>query len=196
MKKLLMAVITASLFTSCAMIGNNYGYTYEIVNQDTTSSDLTFEDAFINASFSINRYDISFRLDNKTNQTIKIIWDETVFIRSNNPQRIIHNGVNCGAKNQLQLPTVIPAYTFIQEKIIPTNNNYWEEDIEENDYHGNCERRELLPKNDYGSKKRSAAIYSFEGQTISIYMPIEIDGKKQDYTFTFKITDVNKVTYK
>ncbi len=196
MKKLVLAVFTAILLNGCAMFGNHYKYTYEIVDEDSTNADLSYDDYFIHADFSINEKDISFRLENKTEKAIKIIWDETVYIRGNSPQKIIHNGVNCRKKNEPQLPTIIPAKTFIIDRVVPTDNTYWERDIEENGYdNGKCRTGNLMPKNDLASTKRSIDIYALKGQTIGIYMPIEIDGRKKEYTFTFKITDVSQKNY-
>ena len=53
----------------------------------------------------------------------------------------------------------------------------------------------FLPVWDMGLKKNVDKILSAKGKTVGIFLPIEIDGIKNDYYFKFLITDVKKDKY-
>lgn len=68
----------------------------------------------------------SFQFKNKTNNAIKIIWDETTFIdRLGHPKKIFHSGVKIVDRNGPQLPTVIPPNTQISDDLISTDKVHY-----------------------------------------------------------------------
>ena len=138
------------------------------LNQSDT---LIFSDEFIDIKFSVLEKLIDFHIQNKTNEGIKINWDELSFISPDGTaSRVNHSsGIRVIEKGNPQVPTVIPPNTKISDSLIPTKNIYYSYD---------WNAKDLFP----GENK---IIYN--DKEFGIYFPIEIKGSKKEYTFKFKI---------
>ncbi len=72
--------------TGCmsSFYGTQYKYTYSLTetpNQFVLDSNsvMHFEDSVISVDFTIGQKQVAFAMKNKTQNTVKIIWDETLF---------------------------------------------------------------------------------------------------------------------
>ena len=84
-----------------------------------------FEDSVITVDFSISQKQISFVMKNKSAHTIKINWDETLFIKFGTPGKVMHSGVKYTERNNSQPMSIIPSGTSHEDIILPTENVYW-----------------------------------------------------------------------
>lgn len=65
---------------------------------------------------------ISIALQNKTQDRLAVIWDETSFIPSDGASsRVFHVGVRYSEKNEPQAPTVVPPGARIEDEILPSD---------------------------------------------------------------------------
>lgn len=83
MKKLFVqSVILSITLVGCISIaqlrGNTYSYSHKLVGENIT--DNIYEDNDLKITFSVGKKEIDFEIFNKTDKSVKIIWDETSFI--------------------------------------------------------------------------------------------------------------------
>lgn len=132
----------------------------------------SYEDNKIKIFFNINDKSINFTLSNKTDNTIKVLWDECIFINQDKrSSRIVHSGIRYMDKENSQQPSLIAKNALIEETIFPTDyitleNNKWTERI-------------LFA--DKSSKNLD--------QEISILLAIQMENVINNYIFTFKFVE-------
>ena len=191
MKKLILIAFAITSLTSCytthTVPYSSYSYnmldsTKQVVD---TSSTLSYVDSSINAVFSVGKKDISFVLRNKTDKTMKILWDEALFIKYGVPEKVMHEGVKYADRNQSMPASIIPAGTLHTDIIIPTNNVYWREGYysQYSSMPGGWEQKDLFPES------------TEKGTQFSVHMPMIVNGSQKDYSFNFQVGD-KKTVYK
>ncbi len=140
---------------------------------NSSPESLSFSDDLISIIFVIGDKDINFEIQNKTDNGIKIIWDNISLIyKDGRASRVIHKGTRLMDRNNSQVPSMIPPKAKISDLLIPSENitytagfwNYWSLFKEEN--------------NQSISEKR-----------FRIYFPLEIKGDTKEYTFRFKLVE-------
>jgi hypothetical protein len=145
--------------------------------QPAPSRTLSYEDDAISITFSVTNEQLEFTLKNKTQEPQTINWDEVSYIDlDGTAHRVLHKGVKLMDRDKPQSPTVIPPGTRIDDVIEPSDSVQWSSVI--NDWTHNP----LLPP--------SQVIVNFKGKTFGTFLPIVIDEKKKNYTFTIRIDDV------
>ena len=61
-----------------------------------------------------------FVLENKSENTIKIIWDEAIFIDAEEfSRKIVHSGIKYNDINSSQIPTVIAKDSKLRDAVFP-----------------------------------------------------------------------------
>jgi hypothetical protein len=152
-------------------------HTVFALTQPAPNKKLFFEDDAIAIGFDVANEQLQFILGNKTQEPQTINWDEVSFIDlSGTAHRVLHAGVKLEDRDKPQSPTVIPPGAKINDLVAPsdfvrlnTTINEWVHDP-------------LLPP--------SQRIVNYKGQTFGVFMPIVVNGKKKNYTFTIRIEDV------
>lgn len=136
-----------------------------------------FEDENIKMDLAVKNELIEFSLLNKTNNTIKILWDNAVFIGiDNKSSRVIHQGIRYMDKANPQTPTVIVKQTTINDIVVPSDNIYF--------FMNTWAIDPLIPE-----KLTKEEVVNSK---IKFYVPIEINNKINEYLLTFTITDLKK----
>lgn len=140
------------------------------------NDDLMFEDHAIKIQFSIATQQIGFILKNKTDDPIKIDWNQVSYVDVfNEAHKVIHSGVTYKDKNSPQAPTIIPPTAKLEDLIFPTDYVSYELNM-------------WLKKPLFPPKASEANFY--KGKTFSVFIPLEIKGVIKNYLFTFEIKDV------
>lgn len=207
MKKSLLVVLIAAVLSSCVttkhVIDNNYqlNHTYSTHNPaGVVINNQCFEDEYVSIQLlQVLNEGIFLTLVNNHNTTIRILWDEAAFVDHNGfSHRINHDNSSVSKiltnmrsrssssfsfsegvstivdENKIQIPSVIPAGTRVNTIIVPTDNAsiamYEPVDFT------NKEEAELTLQ-----EMRTLS----ELPTIKLLLPIEVDGKKIEYTATF-----------
>jgi hypothetical protein len=183
----LCVVSLSSCYTTQSVPYNSYSVS--LVDENGTVKDtgdaLTYVDSSIMASFAIGKKDISMVMKNQTSSTIKILWDETLFIKNGSPSKVMHAGVKFTDRNQSMPPSVVPAGTTFDDVIIPTENVYWREGYysQYGSSPGGWEKKDLLPS------------YTSSGDKFGVFMPMNIGGTVKEYNFNFKVEN-SKTEYR
>ena len=180
--------------------GANYKYTYSLTDTSNkivldTTGIMHFEDSIITVDFSIGQKQISFVMKNKSAHTIKINWDETLFIKFGTPGKVMHSGVKYTERNNSQPMSIIPSGTSHEDIILPTENVYWRDGYysQYSSRPGGWEERDLFPSNDLNKPENKNIILSTKGMQFRVFMPLIINGVQKEYNFNFKILNVAQV---
>lgn len=149
---------------------------------DAQSDIYRFEDSTINIAWQVREKDISFKLFNKASQTIKIIWDDAVYVGTDGTsKRIIHKGVKFAKIEEHQVPSPVAPGSFIDDIIVPAENI---------DYVSSgwaiCP---LFPINSNYENDKAFYAKQYIGKPIKIILPIQWKNKHIEYTFNFRIRE-------
>lgn len=198
--KLIISIFIVTCLTSCTVtkILNLTLLKYDIalievsgIKNSMEYGELAYVDSLIGINFSINQREISFALRNMSTTTLKIVWDETLYIVDEITGKVMHSGIKYTDKEMFQPPSVIPKGTVHSDIIVPTDNVYYEDGIYGVNVSiaGGWEKRELFPQT-VPESNQDNMISKLKGSEFSIYMPIQVKGVTQEYNFKFKVINV------
>lgn len=191
MKKLLLLIVITSL-VSCGIAGytikydlslDKAGQNKQLENVSTESfKSQMYSDSVMSIKFSYKTDErINFELTNRLDRTIKIIWDEVVFVDADGKSsRVMHDGIRYIDRNKSLPVTAIPSGATINEMVLPTSN------VQYGGLKGWLEYS-YLPKHSNNKNTIDGLGKLYTGKTIKIVLPIVYDDKTHDYTFVFKI---------
>lgn len=143
-----------------------------------------YEDNLINIVWLPTSDKFIFKLKNKTDHSIKIIWDEAAYIDTNSiSHRVIHSGTKYTDKNNPQPPSVVARNTSINEMILPADHIKWG--------YGSWSTNPILPNTAFTtttSKEQFKSICKkYMGKNIQVLLPIKVKKITNEYYFTFEI---------
>ena len=126
-----------------------------------------------------------FTLLNKTNHSIKIIWDEAVYVDENGlSRRLMHSGVKYTDRNNPQPPTVVVKNAKIDDVVLPTDNIYYV-----SGQYGGWTTKPLLPNRATTKEELNTLSKKYIGKTVKILLPLQIEETVNEYIFSFKVED-------
>ena len=182
MKKVLflsLVLVVSFLFVGCsAQNGSNPGLHFALKN-NSGDSKLVFEDERIKIKFNFekefltkNISTLNFELKNKTESTMKLLWEQVTYIDTNGrAQSVLKSGVRFIEKDRAIPPTTIPSNSMINDLIISKENVNW------NYISGSWIQEPLLKNKEI-----------FDGKTIRLLIPLDIEEEIIEYDFIFKIS--------
>jgi hypothetical protein len=113
--------------------------------------------------------DFGFSLNNKTNYSIRIIWDDAVYVdERGRAGRTFHSGVKYTERTSSQPATVVPKGCSYDDLLAPTDKVF-------------------SAASGWGQENLFNGGYEIDGKTVKILLPIELQGIKNEYTFHFRI---------
>jgi hypothetical protein len=164
------------------------------------SSRYVYEDSMIKVAIGALTNDVEFLIANKTDHSIKIIWDEATFVDvSGKVMRVMHAGVKYADRNQAQPPSVIPAHQTIEDLAEPTDRVYFSTGTlyTPGDWkhlglvtpqlavtQSNMSTIAITPEATFTAQAKANV-----GKRMGLILPLQIEGVTNEYTFWFKITD-------
>ncbi len=197
MRKFFSLLLLVPLFVSCGVTN----YTISLQNVEVPKDHLAqysdskvvgvpfddqaicvYEDDLIAIEWYINS-DVFFTLENKSDYTIKIPWDEIAFVNElGYAMRVLKSDVFVIEKNNMQVPAIVPKYSKVSDRLIPSDYvviSPFNED--------KVKVYQLFPS--FRSKaqiQKSGLI----GENFKIYFPLIVNGFINEYIFEFKIEDI------
>jgi hypothetical protein len=154
-----------------------------------------FEDDMIKSFWVVGSTRIIFSIENKTDYSIKLIWDETVYVDENGrSQRVMHQGVKYTDSHSSMPSSVIVKNGVLEDIILPSDNVYYE-----SGKYGGWRTNPLFPDEvtyEFGSAPMDpdAAIADLEvladsqkESIVRILLPLEIEGVVNEYLFSFLV---------
>ena len=157
-----------------------------------------YEDGLFRGIFYATSSRINFEITNKTDHSLKIIWNEAAFIDVNGQSdRVAHSGVKYADVSGPQPPSVVPRQTSLSDFALPSDRIYYRSGPS---YEGGGwkELGLVLPTSDkvvaadsVGVRTFRAKVESNKGRRFGLLLPIEIEGVVNEYTFWFKVQDAS-----
>lgn len=147
---------------------------------DTVGS--TYEDSLIKITWAYAISQIEFALTNKSDQTLKVVWDDAAFVSmTNETGKIFHKGIKYIDRENSQPPSSIYKGTTLSDLIAPTSYVSYS-----SGQYGGWTSKPLIPaKGSFWSKKVEYEP-TLIGQTMKVVLPIKKDDQTFEYAFTFK----------
>lgn len=208
MRKLsLIFVLSFFVAVNCVSSTLKYStYYYDIKLVKPTSSDVMFySDDIIDVSFHTEDL-LYIEIYNKTDTSIKILWDESSLIYENESFPVIHSDVKFVDMGKPQIPTLIPPKTKIKDVIVSKNSikyysdsGWGAEPIFSSFYSIDPERTKSQydVRGSYVLKIRNAKekieqAKRLVGSEFGLFFTIAVSEEKKEYFFKFKILELLK----
>jgi len=159
-----------------------------------------FEDALARILWDVNVLNIAFALQNQTEHSMKILWDEAAYVDEYGiSHRVMHAGIKYTDRGQSMPPSVVVRKGMIEDIVFPTDYVSWRTGYTTSSW----EEKSLISpyldihctnfqRGDYTSFEAfDKAAKSKAGKTIQVLLPLQIKDVVNDYIFTFKIDSVS-----
>ncbi len=151
-----------------------YGETMTIPSENGMSK-FTYKDNVIDIMIFADQSNFNFILQNISESSIKIVWDEAVFVNfDGSTEKVMHKGVKFSEKNGAQPATTIIKNAKWEDTVTPTHLVYYREATK--DIEGGWDTYSMYPKEE-GLKP---------GQ-IKLMLPIQIKDVINEYVFVFDV---------
>ena len=158
----------------------------KIVNfKEEGKTKYSYEDDMIKIVWLPLSTQFGFKLKNKTDHSIKIIWDEAVYVDQNGSSgRVMHAGVKYTDRNNPQPPTVVVKNANIEDIIVPTDNVYYV-----SGKYGGWRTKPMFPNRASTQEELNVLTQKYIGKEVKILLPLKIQETINEYIFTFKVED-------
>jgi len=167
--------------------------------EDSSKFNYLFEDGLVRILWLPAQTGFYFQIFNKTDNSIKVIWDEAVFVdQFNKSHRVMHSGIKYNERDNPQPPTVIIRKGSIDDFVAPTDYVYFYRGYSSQYIFDPSEWRHLPLINikSEESAKTGNDAQSTIGKKLQVLLPLEIQGNVNDYIFEFSVTDFKVVEEK
>jgi hypothetical protein len=202
MKKLLLFIGMPIVLASCSIysgvynvgltevespsnVRQQYGETKVVNFQDEGVTKYSYADSLIRIIWLPMTKQFSFNLTNNSKNSIKIIWDEAVYVDiDGSSHRVMHTGVKYIDRDQSQPPTIVVKGANVDDIVIPTDNVYYV-----SGQYGGWFVRPLFKNTANTAEELEALKTKYVGGVVKVLLPLKIEETTNEYLFTFKIED-------
>jgi len=152
-----------------------------------TSKNLKYEDNKISVTWIPRGDSFRFTLENKSDSSIKIVWDDCVFVDENGiNHKTIHSGIKFIDRNNSQPPSTIIKGGKIIDEISPSDYIAWQD----YPYSGWVTTR-IFPDNlvsdGIEKQNRIETANSYIGKIFKVVLSLYSEGINNEYIFIFQI---------
>lgn len=200
MRKLIFTLFLATMLTSCMTyqgfynVGlqeverpenakERYGESKIINFEEEGKTKYSYEDELIKIVWLSLSTQFAFTLENKSDNSIKIIWDEAVYVDENGSSgRVMHSGVKYVDRSNPQPPTVVVKKAKVDDMVVPTDNIYYI-----SGQYGGWQTKPLFPNQATTQEELNALTQKYVGKTVKILLPLQIQETVNEYIFSFKV---------
>lgn len=182
-------VIALSAVERPATARQQWGEQLIATRSDSGVTRYSFEDAMIRAVFLVRESDVLMDLTNKTQFSLRLLWTETTMVLpEGSPSPVMMNGwkyTDCRAEKP---PAVIPKGVTISDVIIPCARL---------SFSSNWIEAPLFPGGTRYANDSTVSRVTEEmrkqmlGKSVSLLLPLQIEGVTNEYTFRFSVDSVN-----
>lgn len=207
MKQLILAVAVVALGIGCMP---SYYATYDIgmteverpenakerygepvisTSDSASVKKYVFTDSLISVAWVLTANSISFELRNKSQHSIKIIWDEVSYVDpAGQSLKVMHAGVKYTECSNSHPPSVIVKNGFISDIITPCDYVHYSSPSQYSSG-GWIEDPFFTPSSGYTLSALEPAKQNI-GKIVKVLLPVEIEGTVNEYVFSFKVNAV------
>ncbi|CAG5067962.1 hypothetical protein DYBT9623_00690 [Dyadobacter sp. CECT 9623] len=201
MKRLLLLIIILLPSIICSAQkkdrreGDYSAYLYSVDGPEDHNIDSVrsvYEDPLIKIDWDYGYSQIGFELTNKSDQTMKILWDDAAYISmSNESSRVFHKGVKYIDRENSQPPTSVYKNSTLSDLISPTSYTRYV-----TGQYGGWTSEPLIPVKRVLMSYKVEYNENFIGQVMRVVLPIKIEDSILEYIFSFKTTFVENTNSK
>lgn len=160
-------------------------YSEQITTDQTEdgSSRYLYADSLMSIAWVPGNTQIAFVLENKTDHSLKVLWDEAAFLSpSGSSSRLMHEGIRYMEREASMPASIVPRRGRLVDFVVPTDNVYY--------VSGRYGGWRTSPLMSPGSPSRGTIeeAQTNVGQRFSVLLPIEVQGETNEYMFTFEVT--------
>jgi hypothetical protein len=156
-----------------------YGET-STVSSDDAISKFQYKDNIIDILIFADRSKFYFVLQNISESSIKIVWDDAVFVDyDGNTEKVMHKGTQYSEKNSPQPATTIIKNAKWEDVVIPTHLVYYREATKY--IEGGWDTHSMYP-----------ILNELEPGQIKLMLPIQIKDVINEYVFVFDVKYIYK----
>lgn len=149
-------------------------------------SKYVYEDSLLTIGWIPGSKQIAFVLENKSDHSMKVLWDEAAFLSPSGASgRIMHEGIRYMEREASMPASIVPRRGRLVDFIVPTDHVYYVS----GKYGGWRTRALLNPGSPSDGPLETAE--SNVGQRYSVLLPVEVQGETNEYMFTFEVTAVS-----
>lgn len=157
-----------------------YGETIKIPSDDAISK-FCYKDNVIDIMIFADANDFTFVLQNISGSTIKIVWDEAVFVNfDGSTEKVMHKGTKYAERNESQPPTTIIKNAKWEDTVIPNHLVYWYESTSK------------YIKSQWSTRSMYPKEVGLEPGQVMLMLPIQIRDVINEYIFIFDVKYVFK----
>lgn len=139
--------------------------------QDEGVTKYSFEDELIDMMIFDKVTEFSFTLKNKSQNSIRIIWDDAVYVDENNrTSKIMHSGIKYNDREASQPASTIIRSASLSDIAMPTSNVYFNESLKKWDQYM------LYPKTKSSTPRQ-----------VRLMLPIKVKDVVNEYVFVFEM---------
>jgi hypothetical protein len=150
---------------------------------------LAFEDQLVKILWFPTNRRVYFDLTNKTDHSIKIVWEEAAFVAPNGRSgAVMHNGVRYNDCAATKTPSVVVRGAALSDVIVPCDYVEFEEFGSTWVVNGFLPTETQRPDLDAQAAEMTA---KHAGKHFSVLLPIQIEDVVNDYLFTFEVTGLS-----
>lgn len=147
-----------------------------------------FEDEFVRIVWAPASDRIAFRLHNKTDHSIRVIWDDAIYVGpEGESHRVMHSGVKYSERNNPQPPSIVARRGMLTDVIIPTSNVKYMSSI-------GWYLTPLMPLSKapiHGADAMRRDAERHVGRSFQVILPLAIQDVINEYIFSFEIEGVS-----
>jgi len=146
-----------------------------------------FEDEKIKIIWTPTPSRFLFIITNKTQDTIMIAWKKAAYIDENGSvKKVMHSAMVFAEKDGSHLSTAVASDSSVSGFILPTDNVYWVS----GDMAG-WRKKPLFPYyNRTSAEDLMVEAKEYQGKSVQVLLPFDVQNSIYNYRFTFKISDV------
>ncbi len=168
----------------CEINGESSDY-----NLDRDHALYYYADSILSVEWHVSDTRLSFTLVNESNSSFKIVWDDVVYVdETGRAGKVAHKNIRYMDQAKTQPDSHVPKGTKLEDIIIPIDNLYFSDQygVGVEALNGKSLLPESVKKQDIEPLK-SLLI----GRYLKVIMPIIYNNNRYEYTFLFKIIDIN-----
>jgi hypothetical protein len=143
-------------------------YVYDVsMKHPVDNKTLIYENDTFKLTFYLEPKDVHLKIFNKTEEGIKINWDDVSMSLFGNANRIVHKETSFAGVTFVQPSTTIPPHSELSDYLIPSKNVHFYVFR----YDGFVIIDNQFPDYEYGDKLTIALVKKLKGSEIRIYLP-------------------------
>ena len=166
-------------------------YVYDVrMTHPIESRELFYENDTFSIEFHLEPKDMHVYLSNKTDEGIRINWDDVSMSLFGNANRIVHKETSYAGLTFVQPSTTIPPHSKLSDYLIPTRKVRFYE-VRPSSF---VVIEDVFPDYDNGEKYKKATIDGLRGSEVNVFLPFYLGESRISKYYLLKIEDIK--TYK